>query len=58
VCAKAEPAINCNDTGKQMDFNDEQLEKAIPSISFNCDPESNVIDDSDVQAEKQPSQRI
>jgi hypothetical protein len=40
--------------GMQIDCNDEQLLNASRSIRFNLESDSKVIEESDVQLEKQP----
>jgi hypothetical protein len=48
--AKAEPSSDSNRTGRQIDVNDEQPEKANAPISKSCELCSNV----NVESERQP----
>jgi hypothetical protein len=43
---------NSTDAGRQIDFNDEQLQSALESIPVSFDPGSNVNDESDSHPEK------
>jgi hypothetical protein len=52
VDLNAEPSINCTFRGIMIDSSDEN-ENASDSIRFNDDGDSNEIDESDLQAEKQ-----
>jgi hypothetical protein len=51
-CLKAETSTFCSETGRHIDGNEEQLQKAEGSISISFDPVSNVIDGSTMQTEK------
>jgi hypothetical protein len=50
---KAEPSINSNEAGRQIDFSDEQPLSAFDSIRFSLDPDSKVNEESDRQKAKQ-----
>jgi hypothetical protein len=49
--------INSTEAGRQIDFNDKQLENAFDAIRVSFDPDSNVNDESDMHSEKDSSPR-
>jgi hypothetical protein len=50
---KRRSSRNSTDAGRQIDFNNEQLESASASIRVSLDPDSNVSDESDLHKSKE-----
>jgi hypothetical protein len=51
-------SIVCTEAGIQIDFNDEQPESASAPIRVSFEPDSKVNDESNLQQEKERSERI